>query len=716
LRLILSEVVERCFTRNDPRVLAEDWPQTRVDSRLPMELQTELEREQAHIDAAYVFLAAMRERTRKLVEEGQFGDSVDEEILRAELRDRLSRLGDTNSPLTFGRIDGDAGDSFHIGRRHVRDESGEPVVIDWRAPVAMPFYRATIHDPLDLRLRRRFVLDGRSLVDLFDEDFTDPESLIGGGHGGVPDPLLAELGRSRTGQMQDIVATIQAEQDEIIRAPLRRVIAVQGGPGTGKTAVGLHRAAFLLYEHRQFLQREKVLIVGPNRLFLEYISQVLPSLGETAVYQTTVDTLGSMEYRARREDPPAVARLKGDARMASVLRRALWMQVRGASAAISKLVAGVHLQVSPSQLDGLVSEARIGERPYRQARQAFHQHLGRLWLTGNELDIYAAGLDAEDFVTRILRVPDIKKALDKIWPQSNPPALVRSLLTSKTRLRQAAAGELSESEMEKLQYLNSRALREAGWSRSDLPLLDEAEWLLTGAPQTYGHSIVDEAQDLSAMQLRMVRRRTLHTSMTLLGDLAQATSFASQISWEDVLTGIDEVEGQITSLSIGYRVPESILELANRLLPIAAPDVLAARSVRRTGDPPQLVAAGTDMGAKAAAEATELAGIWNTIGVVCSERSIESVRAALAEARVDYVSWEQAELDHPVTLLDAVAAKGLEFDAVVVVDPSGIYQEEKGARRLYVAMTRAVQHLSLVFDAELPEPLQSQIDPERKTA
>ncbi|MEA2508799.1 MAG: hypothetical protein QOG21_881 [Actinomycetota bacterium] len=687
-----------------------------LDSRLPMELHTELEREQAHIDASYRFLAAMRERTRQLVEEGEFGDSVDEEILRAELRDRLSRLQETNSPLTFGRIDGDSGETFYIGRRHVRDPKGDPVVVDWRAPVATPFYRATIHDPLDLKLRRRFVLDGRKLVDLFDEDFTDPESLAEGGHGGVPDPLLAELGRARTGQMRDIVATIQAEQDEIIRAPLRRVIAVQGGPGTGKTAVGLHRAAFLLYEHRHFLQREKVLIVGPNRLFLEYISQVLPSLGETAVYQTTVDTLGSMEYRARREDAAPTARVKGDARMAAILRRSLWAQVKRPEVPISKIVAGVYLRVSTDELETLIRDARKGDAPYRLAREAFHRRLGRLWLTAHEVDIYAAGLDAEDFVARVLRSPDIKKALDKSWPPTNPAGLVRSLLTSRPKLQDAAAGTLSGAEMEALQSVRGRQLREQGWSRSDLPLLDEAEWLITGSPQTYGHSIVDEAQDLSAMQLRMVRRRTMHTSMTLLGDLAQATAPASQTSWEAVLEEIEQPGGEITSLSIGYRVPEAILDLANRLLEIAAPDVPPARSVRRTGEPPRLVRVPAGLADRAAAEAAELVDIWNTTGVVCSERSIDGVRAALTEAGVDFVSWEQAELDHPVTLLDSLAAKGLEFDSVVVVDPGGIYEEENGARRLYVAMTRAVQHLSLLYEGELPQPLRPPVLAERAIA
>jgi DNA helicase IV len=680
-----------------------------------MDPGTELEHEQAYIEDAYRFLAAMRERTRRLVEEGEFGDSVDEEILRAELRDRLSRLEDTNSPLTFGRIDGTSGDIFYIGRRHVRDQRGDAIVVDWRAPVATPFYRATIHDPLDLRMRRRFVLDGRALLDLFDEDFTDPDSLAAGGHGGVPDPLLAELGRARTGQMRDIVATIQAEQDEIIRAPLRRVIAVQGGPGTGKTAVGLHRAAFLLYEHRAFLEREKVLIVGPNRLFLEYISQVLPSLGETAVYQTTVDALGSMEFRASREDVPDVARLKGDARMAEILRRALWRQVRPAQAPISKLVAGVRLHVTPEELDGLMEQARIGDAPYRDARDAFHQRLGRFWLTGHEVDLYAAGLDAEDFVARILRAPDIRKALDRLWPPVNAQTLVRSVLRSNVKLSEVADGLLTDEEMRVLQSKEGRP-QEGGWSRSDLPLLDEAEWIVTGAPLTYGHTIVDEAQDLSAMQLRMVRRRTLRASMTLLGDLAQGTAAAAQTSWEDVLFEVGETEGEITTLSIGYRVPEAILALANRLLPIAAPDVPPARSVRRTGDPPRFIHAPIDLAARVAVEASELADLWSTVGVVCSAGSIAAVRQALADSRVDFVSWEKAVLDHPVTLLDALASKGLEFDAVIVADPTGVYEEENGVRRLYVAMTRAVQHLSLIYPADLPAALLSDGLQEARTA
>jgi DNA helicase IV len=332
------------------------------------------------------------------------------------------------------------------------------------------------------------------------------------------------------------------------------------------------------------------------------------------------------------------------------------------------------------------------------------------------VEIYAAGLDADDFVDRLLHLPAIKKPLDKVWPQTSPAALVRSLLTSRTRLQEAASGVLSEVEMDALQSIKGSALRDQGWSRSDLPLLDEAEWLITGAPQTYGHSIVDEAQDLSAMQFRMVRRRTMHSSMTLLGDLAQATAPASQTSWEEVLDQIEQPGGEITSLSIGYRVPEAILVLANQLLSIAAPDVPPARSVRQTGEPPRLVRVGEDLGPRAATEAVELVDIWNTVGVICSERSIDVVRAGLMRGNLDFVSWEQAELDHPVTLLDALAAKGLEFDAVVVVDPAGIYDEENGARRLYVAMTRAVQHLSLLYEDELPGPLRAAGYIEKKSA
>ena len=283
----------------------------------------DLDAEQSYIDDAYRCLAAMRDRTAKVAAlEGMAAEAVDSAISQAHLRHRLASLDTDMDGLSFGRLDEEAGDTWYVGRRHVEDGRGDPVVVDWRADVAVPFYRATAVDALGLSRRRRFMMTGKQLDDLYDEVFDDPDSVDAAHHGGIPDPLLVELERERTGEMRDIVATIAAEQDEVIRAPLDTCLVVQGGPGTGKTAVGLHRAAFLLYEHRRQLDVEGVLVIGPNPIFLRYIAQVLPSLGETAARQTTLERLlAGTAYRATGVDRDSAAAVKGDARMARVIAR-----------------------------------------------------------------------------------------------------------------------------------------------------------------------------------------------------------------------------------------------------------------------------------------------------------------------------------------------------------------------------------------------------------
>ncbi len=303
-------------------------------------MHPDLTAEQEYLDRAHDHLEVMQATATRLADRFQltaksdFNDAAVEHTMR-----RYRAALDVGGSLCFGRIDDEAGERWYIGRRHVEDASGDPVVVDWRAGVATPFYRATFADPLGLARRRRFAIEGRTLVELFDEDFDDPDSAHRSS--GIPDPLLAELDRSRTGQMRDIVATIQAEQDLVIRAPLDVLLVVQGGPGTGKTAVGLHRAALLLYDHRDLLERDGVLVVGPNRLFLRYISQVLPSLGETSVVQTTLSGLSSLDVRGT--DTDAVAALKGDLRLAEVIERAAW----GRTVALIEDAAGAHLLRQP---------------------------------------------------------------------------------------------------------------------------------------------------------------------------------------------------------------------------------------------------------------------------------------------------------------------------------------------------------------------------------
>lgn len=653
----------------------------------------------------------MREHTAMLLGKAKGGNFVDEEILRWHFRERLASLAESAAPLSFGRIDPEDGDTHYIGRRHVRDEKGEPVVVDWRAKVAAAFYRATIQDPMGLERRRRFILEGKKLVDLFDENLSDPDSMAATSHGGVPDPLLAELNRARTGQMRDIVATIQTEQDRIIRADNEKFIIVQGGPGTGKTAVGLHRAAFLLYEHREMLERQKVLIVGPNQLFLEYIAQVLPSLGETAVYQTTTEGLAGGVARARATDPGPVARIKGDIRMADVLDRACWAHLKEAGGDFRGLISGVVLTLEKAELDRLLRVNRETAPSYRDGRERFLESVKRYILNEHSAALNRLSADALEVVEAALRKSELKGVVNKMWPTVGAPSLVRRVLTSPAALSRASDGLLSNEERRTLQQRSTREIREQGWSKEDLVLIDEADSIINGTSRQFGHTIVDEAQDLSAMEFRMIYRRTHGRSITILGDLAQATSPTAQTRWEDVLVQMGHPDGaEILELSLGYRVPAALLDFANRLLPAAAANVTPARSVRLSGDGPRIIRSTAEFLLQDVEdEVREQSKLWQSVGLICPEDLIERIGASLDETEIRYGTPSHRGLDEIVTLLPPVAAKGLEFDAVVVVEPARIMAESQGPRRLYVSLTRAVQHLSIVHEQDLPRALQVEV-------
>jgi DNA helicase IV len=660
--------------------------------------------ERARLRLAQECLEAMRARTAGRIREEHVlaANEPDAEAVRWQLQRRLASLEEDAGALCFGRIDESAGDRWYIGRRHVEDGEGEPVVVDWRAEVATPFYRATLADPFGLHLRRRFVFAGRELQDVFDEDFDDPDSLVGSG--GVPDPLLAELGRARTGQMRDIVATIQGEQDMIIRAPLERCLVVQGGPGTGKTAVGLHRAAYLLYEHRALLSRDGVLVVGPNPVFLRYISQVLPSLGETTATQLTVDQLLSLRFRIQAEDSDATAAVKGDARMAMVIERAALQMVKLPDGGLTLTHRARRITLSRDELEGFVRDVRRRELPFATQRQRFREALVRaayLQYTRGEL----LGTDEAEWGSELLAEPANRKAVDACWKPVNATALVRSLLTQKAVLARAADGILDDGEQARILRARSQAER---WTAHDLPLLDEAEALVKGAPRRFAHIVVDEAQDLSPMQLRMLARRARHHSMTILGDLAQATGPASPHSWEESLVHLGRPSNaERAELTIGYRLPGAILDLANRLLPYAAADVAASRSVRATGDPPDVHRFEERELVDAVAEhAFALAKEMATVAVITDVTRVTEMRAALEARGVTLAEPGEVSPEQPLVVVPAPLAKGLEFDAVIVLEPSEIAaREPHGLRMLFVALTRAVQHLAIAHSRPLPPML-----------
>jgi DNA helicase IV len=675
----------------------------------------DLVEEQRFLLHAYACLDAMRQRAIRLKNLGYMGGNVHAETgLTPEMaayweldrQARVDSLSDSAAPLCFGRIDHGEGASWHIGRRHVEDEGGAPVVTDWRATVAAPFYRATVADPMGLRRRRHFLIDARELFDIFDEDLEHPTERDAGAY--VPDPLLAEVGRHRTGQMRDIVATIQAEQDAIIRAGLEECIVVQGGPGTGKTAVGLHRAAYLLYQHRERLERQRLLIVGPNRLFLRYIAQVLPSLGEVASTQLTLEGLAGTRYSVRAEESAALARLKGDARMAAVVRRAVLAQITRPTEDLRIPTRYGAVIVPAAHLAELVEAGMARQGRVRDYREVLRRRIvGLAW--GRQVAKPTATVtDRLGFETDAGGAPELKAALDRMWPTVSAAGVLRRLYGHGPTRVAATAGLLSTQERDALARSASGRIAVEPWTRADLALLDEAEDVILGVSQRYGHVVVDEAQDLSAMELRMIARRAIAGSMTVLGDLAQATAPGAQTDWRGALDTLGAPQARYEELTVGYRVPEPILEFANRLLPEAAPGLRPSTSVRSAGPPPRIVRVSNDEVASTVAREVEgLSALHASIGVVVPSTLKEPVATALRSAGVDFIDGQRTlSLGDHVTLLPPTETKGVEFDSVVVVEPGRIVGEHDGnLRLLYVVLTRAVQTLTVVHAEPLPSSL-----------
>jgi len=722
----------------------------------------DLHAEQAYIDQAYERLEAMKraasDRLDAALVEGRGTPQALAErdiVVRSSLH-RLEQLDIGREPLCFGRIDrrADDADAAHNGGHHadgVRDDGGvetfyigrlavsgadqEPLVVDWRAPVAEPFYRATGRHPMGLTLRRHFATDGPRILGIEDELFAgNGGGREGNGAGGGdelelagPGALLAALERSRSGRMRDIVATVQREQDEIIRAPLRGILVVQGGPGTGKTAVALHRAAYLLYTHRFPLETQGVLVVGPNPVFLRYIDHVLPSLGETGVTLTTVD--GLVDTPVRGHDAPAAASVKGDARMVKVLAKAVRDRERALPADAVVPFGPYALTLSVGASESIVGQVRRRGGAHnprrRQVEGLVAAHLGaqyaraidrarrtRVRAGAEEL----AGVDDAEFSRQLRAVPEFVRALDRMWPVLTPQELVHDLLGAPALLRLAGRGVLDDGELALLHRPRSTSFDDVPWTPADLPLLDEVRVLLgprrRGSSEhearTYGHIVVDEAQDLSPMQLRVLARRSLSGSMTVVGDLAQATGHRPYRRWDEVLEHLPvRPESRVVELTVNYRTPGEVMDLATRLLPVAAPGLRPPRSVRRTGEEPQIVGTnGAGPAAVAAEVARRAATLPGTVAVLGPLSLLDALRAALDAVGVAYGEPERSGLDSDVTLLPVGMAKGLEFDAVVVVEPARIVREApQGLRALFVALTRPTRSLTVVHGEPLPDPL-----------
>lgn len=664
--------------------------------------QADLAAEQAVVDAAYAHLERMRAKAERLAAEMRGTDpDLDWALAR-----RARALAASPRPLCFGRTDSADGTTWYIGRRHVEGPDGDAVVVEWRAPVAVPFYRGNWSEPLGLERRRQFVVDGQKLLFIGDDTFGARSGSPPAGADEVRgrEALMVELERARTGEMFDIVATIQPEQDEVIRAPVQGVLVVQGGPGSGKTAVGLHRAAFLLYTDDD-LARSNVLVVGPSRTFLRYIAQVLPSLGEDAVVQTTLSDLVPEVTPSARAESADAQKLKGDARMAQVLARALALRRRPVPEDLEVTQGLRRLRVGAGTLNLALEDVSNRRVPYSTGRDQYRDVVARLLF---ERYCELAGLppDGSQLGRALRATAGLKAAVDLRWPSVSPTTLVAEVLSKPGLLAQASEGVLSPEEQRLLLRRKGRA-----WTTADGPLVDEAKDLIQGQSRVYGYAVSDEAQDLSPMELRMLARRCPGGSMTLLGDIAQAVGPWGARSWEQVAEWLPTGRGlRVVELRHGYRSTSQVLQLASRLLPEAAPVVRPTEAVRRGRSEPRLRRVpAAELVAGVVCEAAELSATYPNVGLIVPSALAQPV---LASARQSLSSVGEAGVDglaRPVTVVEAQLAKGLEFDAVVVAEPADVVAEgpdrPAGLRLLYVALTRPTQHLSIVHSADLPAPL-----------
>jgi DNA helicase IV len=751
-----------------------------------------IEHERAYVRMLYERLDARRAETARRLQGVLHDETVgtpqaltERDAAAAMYTDRLAALRAAEHGLAFGRLDVADGERRYVGRLGLLDEENEyePLLMDWRAPAARPFYTATAASPEGIRRRRHLRTRRREVVAVDDEVLDLDDATAATQTSGLTSEaaLLAAVDARRTGRMADIVATIQGEQDAIIRSKPSGVLVVQGGPGTGKTAVALHRAAYLLYTHRDRLARRGVLVVGPNPTFLSYIGQVLPSLGETSVVLGTVGQLHP-GLDARRGEPVETAAVKGRAEMAAVVAAAVRDRQQVPRRPVELVVEQQQVRLDRDVAHAARTRARRSRKPHNEAKRIFRKEALRLLaeqvartLTGpggrNLLD---AG-DLADIREELGESPELGRELEQLWPTLSAEQLLTDLFADRKRLN-TVARRLSADDRELL--LRPAPAEDVPvdlrWTPADVPLLDEAAELLgdDGAeaaareaaalreevmyaqgvldvldleedldPEllratdivdadrlaerqrvrrydstaeraaadrewTYGHVIVDEAQELTPMAWRLVMRRCPSRSMTIVGDIAQTGDLDGAGSWDEVLAPFVARRWRLEQLTVNYRTPSEIADVADDVLAAIEPGLAPPRSVRSAGVPPRAVVTTAreldDTIAKVLAEETGAVGEGRTAVLVPAAR-VEALRERLLGERA---ADGDVDLTAPVVVLPVTAAKGLEFDSVIVVEPAEMLAESpRGMNDLYVALTRATQQLAVVHAEPLPPVL-----------
>ncbi|KAA8815761.1 ATP-dependent DNA helicase [Bifidobacterium callitrichos] len=743
---------------------------------------SQLEEEQRAVTRAYDRLDALRAEARERLDavraagaHGSPTQRTERDSFATMYEDRLTQLRSVEDRLVFGRLDDSAGGRRYIGRIGLTDKSHTPILTDWRADAARPFYEATPSHHGDIVMRRHITLSFREVVAVEDEVLDVHSDQVGeaskSGTLTGEGALLASLSSRRTGKMTDIVATIQAEQDHIIRSQMGRAVVVQGGPGTGKTAVALHRAAYLLYTHRRTLERSGVLVVGPSSAFLHYIDQVLPSLGETGVVSRTIADL-IPGVHATTFDTPRAAQLKGDHRMANAIRNAVSSRERVPADLPVVQISGIPVPMLAADIEQAQAEARRTRQPHNKARETFVKSMISAMRVRYEEQLdYTPDQDEINRAVSLLRMNDkVRVALNLAWLPMTGPWLIDDMFSKPDKLRHFAPW-LSDEDVAELVRPKGSPL-----TRSDVPLLDEALELLGDDPKVaarrkrdearakealqfaqdtlaqngignglvtsqmlvdqingddveltaqragrdrewvYGHIVVDEAQELTAMDWRMLMRRCPSRSFTIVGDVAQTSALGGTRSWPKTMNRLfGRGNWDLNELTIDYRNPQEVSDLAGRFAEAQGLYISTVHAVRRIADAVTrtVVQDRGELVAAAAREAADLARRFvakdgsGRVAMIAPESLVDTLRPAVAAALADALGADEAARiadqepwDRQVTVSGTEEVKGLEYDAVVLVEPSLIDQESPSrlvaAADLYVAMTRPTQRLAIV--------------------
>lgn len=663
--------------------------------------QVVLADEQAYFDKAW----DRREAKRRAAKEARAdGNRYDVRAYVQKNQAYAEQLAPPDVAVAHGAITLDDGEVLYVGRNTIFDESRDALVVNWRTEVGALYERASVADHHGVAAKRTFRTKENQILDfddlIFEElaervaELTEAEVV------GLDDALLEDLDTDRTGSMRDIVRTIQASQSELIRHPADALLLIQGGPGTGKSAVALHRASWLLF-NEPGLQPERMLVIGPSETFTNYIKDVLPGLGDTHIPQTNLRALGP-QRSSRRPEAADAARLKGEARMADLLRRGVAQRARfaGTDPDLQIGTGFPRVALGRNEIESKIEEL-LHANTYSVGRTAM-----RDWLNDRVLELLIEDTERRGPIDVDSQAVD--RALDRLWPSLSPQQFLRDLLGSQARLQEAAGDDFTAADIGRLHRQSAQSASAETWSDSDVALLDEAEALIQGSPDRFDYIVVDEAQDLSPMQLRSIRRRSTNGRYTVVGDIAQSTGPWARDTWDDIVAGLRlSAPFVYDELNFGYRVPREIYNEAAKLLPLMAPGLEPLTIVRSAPEPPRIICDDGDFDladeiVKAVEEQT-VKGRF--IGVIVAPEHRDMVAMTLRAREITFTDADAGFLGTSVNLLSATEAKGLEFDSIIVVEPAAIAEVgDRGFRLLYIALTRATKFLTIVH-ARTFEPL-----------